>query len=59
VLFNVPREAAAKDVWNKLGSLYETKSMVSKLCLQKKLYSLKINDGNYMEEHINAFNTTS
>ena len=33
VLLNVSREATAKDLWDKLGSLYQKKSLVNKLFL--------------------------
>jgi len=57
MLLNVSREATAKYLWDKLGSLYQTKSLVNKLFLRKKLYSLRMKDGNSMAEHLNAFNT--
>ena len=57
VLLNVSGEATAKDLWDKLGSLYQTKSLVNKLFLRKKLYSLRMKDGDSVAEHLNAFNT--
>ena len=57
VLLNVSREATTKDLWDKLGSLYQTKSLVNKLFLRKKLYSLRMKDGDFMAEHLNIFNT--
>ena len=57
VLLNVSKEATTKDLWGKLGSLYQTKSLVNKLFLQKKLYSLRMKDGDSVAEHLNAFNT--
>lgn len=57
MLLNVFGEATAKDLWDKLGSLYQTKSLVSKLFLRKKLYSLRVKDGDSMAEHLNVFNT--
>ena len=35
LLLNVSGEATAKDVWDKLGTLYQSKSLVNKLFLQK------------------------
>jgi hypothetical protein len=45
VLLNVSREATTKALWDKLGALYQSKSLVNKLFLRKKLYLLRMNDG--------------
>eukprot|EP00253_Pinus_taeda_P009487 PITA_09487 len=52
-----PGEATAKTLWDKLGTLYQSKCLVNKLFLQKMLYNLKMKDGDSMTEHLNAFNT--
>jgi hypothetical protein len=57
VLLNVSGEDSAKKLWDKLRSLYQSKSMVNKLFLIKKLYLLRMSDGSSMTEHLNAFNT--
>src|SRR6202034_99486 len=57
VLLNVSGEATAKDLWDKLGTLYQSKSLVNKLFLRKKLYNLRMKYGDSMTEHLNAFNT--
>ena len=57
VLLNVFGEAMAKVLWNKSGTLYQSKSLVNKLFLQKNLYNLKMKDGDSVIEHLNAFNT--
>eukprot|EP00253_Pinus_taeda_P035023 PITA_35023 len=57
VLLNVSGEATTKPLWEKLGTLYQSKSLVNKLFLQKKLYTLRMKDGDSMTEHLNAFNT--
>jgi hypothetical protein len=57
VLLNVSKEARAKDLWDKLGKLYQSKSLVNKLFLRKKLYNLRMRDGDSVAEHLNAFNT--
>eukprot|EP00253_Pinus_taeda_P031393 PITA_31393 len=46
----------AKALWDKLGTLYQSKSLVNKLFLQKMLYNLRIKDGDSVTEHLNAFN---
>ena len=56
VLLNVLEEATTKDLWEKLGKLYQSKSLVNKLFLRKKLYNLRMRDGDSMAEHLNAFN---
>jgi hypothetical protein len=53
----VSKEAIAKDLWEKLGKLYQSKSLVNKLFLRKKLYNLRMRDGDSVTEHLNAFNT--
>ena len=45
VLLNVLGEATAKALWDKLGTLYQSKSLVNKLFLRKKLYNLRMKDG--------------
>eukprot|EP00253_Pinus_taeda_P008404 PITA_08404 len=52
-----PGEATTKALWDKLGTLYQSKSLVNKLFLQKKLYNLRMKDGDSVTEHLNAFNT--
>ena len=54
---NVSREATTNNLWDKLGTLYQSKSMVNKLFLRKKLYNLRMKDGDSVTEHLNAFNT--
>jgi hypothetical protein len=57
VLLNVSGESTPKELWDKLGNLYQSKSLVNKLFLRKKLYHLRMEDGDSVTEHINAFNT--
>eukprot|EP00253_Pinus_taeda_P034563 PITA_34563 len=57
VLLNVSGEATARALWDKLGTLYQSKSLVNKLFLRKKLYNLRMKDGDSVTEHMNAFNT--
>jgi hypothetical protein len=53
----VSGEATTKELWDKLGNLYQSKSLVNKLFLWKKLYNLRMRDGDSVTEHLNAFNT--
>ena len=57
VLLNVSGEAMTKNLWEKLGTLYQSKSLVNKLFLRKTLYNLRMKDGDLVTEHMNAFNT--
>jgi hypothetical protein len=57
MLPNVSGEYTAKELWENLGNLYQSKSLVNKLFLQKKLYHLRMEDGHFVTEHINSFNT--
>jgi hypothetical protein len=52
-LLNVSSEDFAKKLCEKLGSLYQLKSLKNKLFLRKKF----MGDGSLVKEHINAFNT--
>ena len=53
---NVLGEATAKALWDKLGTLHQSKSLVNKLFMWKKLYNLRMKDGDSVTEHLNAFN---
>jgi hypothetical protein len=53
----VSKEATSKDLCDKLGKLYHSKSLVNKVFLRKKLYNLRMRDGYLVEKHLNAFNT--
>ena len=57
VLLNVSREDSGKKQWEKLGNLYQSKSLVNKLFLRKKLYHLRMEDGDSVTDHLNVFNT--
>jgi hypothetical protein len=56
-LLNVLGESIAKELWDDLGNLYQSKSLENNLFLQKKLYHLRMEDGDYVTEHLNSFNT--
>ena len=43
-LLNVSGKATMKALLDKLGNLYQSKSLVNKLFLQKKLYNLRMKD---------------
>eukprot|EP00253_Pinus_taeda_P006698 PITA_06698 len=56
VLLNVSGEATTKALWDKLGTLYQSKSLVNKLFLWKRLYNLRMKYGDSVTEHLNTFN---
>ena len=57
VMLNVFGEDSTKKLWEKLGNLYQSKSLVNKLFLRKKLYHLRMEDGDYVTDHLKIFNT--
>jgi hypothetical protein len=57
MLLNVSGKSAAKELWDKSGNLYQSKSLVNKFFLRKKLYHLRMEDGDSVIEHLNVFNT--
>ena len=57
VLLNVSGEAMNKALWDKLWNLYQSKSLVNKLFLQKKPYNLRMKYGDSVTEHLNTFNS--
>ena len=57
ILLNVLEEATTKYLWDKLGKLYQSKSLVNKIFPRKKLYNLRMRDGDSVAENLNAFNT--
>jgi hypothetical protein len=57
VLLNVSSEDSSKKLWDNMGSLYQSKSLVNKLFLRKKLYLVRISDGSLVTENLNVFNT--
>jgi len=57
VLLNVSSEYSTKKPWDKLGSLYQSKSLVNNLFLRKNLYLLRMSEGSLVTGHLNLFNT--
>jgi hypothetical protein len=56
ILLNVSREALTKELWDELGNFYQSKSLVNKPLLRKKMYNLRMRDGDSVRENLNAFN---
>lgn len=55
-LLNVHEENTTNSLWKKLGDIYQGKSLVNKIFLRKKLYSLKMDGGMAMVDQLNSFN---
>ena len=56
VLLNIYGEHSVVKLCMMLGSLYQLKSLVNKLFLQKKLYYLIMEDNDTVTEHMNVYN---
>jgi hypothetical protein len=54
ILLNVLGEYLAKKLWDKLGGLYQLKSLVNKLFLRKKLFLLRMSEGILVTGHLNV-----
>ena len=50
VLLNVSSEDSAVELWEKLGSLYQSKSLVN------KLFHLRMDENDTVTEHFNFYN---
>ncbi|KAF6149797.1 hypothetical protein GIB67_017530 [Kingdonia uniflora] len=55
-LANVAREKTTKGVWEKLKSLYQTKSLSNRLYLKERLHTLKMNEGTSVGDHLGSLN---
>jgi hypothetical protein len=49
-------EATTKELWDKSGNLYKSKSLVNKLIPRNKLYNPRMIDGDSVTEHMNTLN---
>ena len=57
VLLNISSEDSAVKLREKLGSLYQSKFLVNKLFLQKKLFHLRMGENDTITENLNVYNT--
>jgi hypothetical protein len=51
------REETTIGLWNRLESLYMTKSLMNIIFLKRQLYSLRMKEGTKIVDHLNVFNT--
>src|SRR3954468_20792952 len=56
VLREIADEETASGAWKKLESLYAGKSLTNRLYLKKRLYTLRMEEGSVVKEHLYAFN---
>ncbi|KAH9765484.1 hypothetical protein KPL70_001889 [Citrus sinensis] len=56
VLREVGGEKTTTGLWKKLEDLYTKKSMAKRLATKKKLYTLQMEEGSSITDHIDAFN---
>ena len=56
ILINVHEKLTMKKLWKKLSEIYQAKSLVNKIFLRKKLYSLRMGEGGQIFEHLERFN---
>ena len=57
MLLNLSGKDNAVKLWRKLGSLYQSKSLVNKLFLQKKLFHIRMDENHIVTYHLNVYNT--
>ena len=57
MLLNVSGDDSAVKIWAKLGSFYQSKSLVNKMFLQKKLFHLRMDENETVTEYLNVYNT--
>ena len=57
MLLNVSRESTTIELLDKLGNLYQSKSLENKQFLRKNLYHIRMEAANIVTKHINSFTT--
>ncbi|KAH9682249.1 hypothetical protein KPL71_027276 [Citrus sinensis] len=57
VLSSVAEKNTAKEIWDTLTKLYETKSLRNKIFLKRKLYTLRMAESTMVTDHINTLKT--
>nr|KYP56149.1 Retrovirus-related Pol polyprotein from transposon TNT 1-94 [Cajanus cajan] len=50
------KETTSKALWEKLESIYASKSLINRLCWKMELYQLKMEIAKNLHDHINHFN---
>src|SRR6266498_89766 len=56
IMYHIMEETSPKKIWDKLDGQFMSKTVTRKLYLKQKLFSLKMQEGSDLAEHINVFN---
>src|SRR4029078_5287093 len=59
ILATVRSCETALSVWEKLASIFESKSLVNRLFMRRKLLTMKMSEGDALSTHINSIKTLS
>src|SRR3954469_10701645 len=57
VLREIASQETAAGAWKKLEELYAGKSLTNRMYLKKRLYTLRMEEGSAVKEHLYAFNS--
>jgi hypothetical protein len=57
VAFNIVNEKTTADLMKALSNMYEKPSAANKVHLMRRLFNLRMGEGNSVTDHINSFNT--
>jgi len=57
VLSSIAEKTTTKKIWDTLTSLYEVKSLHTRIFLKRKLYTLRMSESTSVTDHINNLNT--
>ena len=57
VAFNILKEKTTEGVMSALAKLHEKTSASNKVFLMKRLFTMKMSEGDYVANHLNGFNT--
>jgi len=57
VLSSIVEKTTAKEIWDTLTSLYEVKSLHTRIFLKRKLHTLRMSESTSVTDHINNLNT--
>lgn len=56
VIREVVKEKIVAELWAKLESLHMTKSLANRLYIKKRMFTLKMAEGSFLDEYIDEFN---
>ena len=56
VLLNIAEEDSTTGLWVKLESMFMIESLINKIFLKRKLYTMRMTDGSKIHDHLNTFN---